>query len=79
MDEDILKLEQAKIQSLQEQIKNLTQPSKTISHQIRYMKYGNRNQVQKRLINKRKKLKLNNRIAESRNIILGLDKSVLAI
>jgi len=43
------------------------------------MKYGNRNQVQKRLINKRKKLNLNNRIAESRRIILGLDKSVLAI
>jgi len=79
MDEDILKLEQAKIQSLQEQIKNLTQPSKTISHQIKYMKYGNRNQVQKRLINKRKKLNLNNRIAESRRIILGLDKSALGI
>jgi len=79
MDEDILKLEQAKIQSLQEQIKNLTQPSKTISHQIKYMKYGNRNCASKRLINKRNKLKLNNRIAESRNIILGLDKSVLAI
>ena len=79
MDEDILKLEQAKIQSLQEQIKNLTQPSKTISHQIKYMKYGNRNCASKRLINKRNKLKLNNRIAESRRIILGLDKSVLAI
>jgi len=79
MDEDILKLEQAKIQSLQEQIKGLTQPRKTISHQIRYMRYGNRNCASKRLINKRNKLKLNNRIAESRRIILGLDKSALGI
>lgn len=76
-DEDLVKIEQLKIQSLSEQIKNLTQPQKTISHQISCMKYGNRNQVQKRLINRRKKLKLNTQIAESNNIISSLNTSII--